>query len=399
MTDITTYPLEDWFETNLSQDWDWSIWTIYVNNTPSFTFPLWVTTYVIVDPGKSNMQLAEISAYSSSLKTITVSNITLDKWAGVSYTQQSHNIWAVVRISHNYQFWKDMVDSINSKIDGNSADIEFGKFANATARDAYFTSPVNGNSAYLIAEWKRTDYVAWAWADRASGTNPNASDTVAGKVEIATQAEFDAWTATGWTWASVVATNDQIRKQINTATAKTNPVNADSIGIANSAADWVIYKTTLTEFKAASDMQATTTTSGFVELATDAEALAWTDQTRYINAKQAKDNYANTSSYVTGTRSTTGTWVTIAHWLWKIPTLITVMFVENVTNYVGQWTCNNSLNQTCFWTNVGWQWLVSWKFIDTNWFNATVTAIDATNITVTRAWTWVSTTYYIYSKA
>jgi hypothetical protein len=56
-------------------------------------------------------------------------------------------------------------------------------------------------------------------------------------------------------------TTDQVRKQINTATAKTTPVNADSIGIADSAASGVIKKTTLTELKAASDMQATTTTS------------------------------------------------------------------------------------------------------------------------------------------
>ena len=98
------------------------------------------------------MQLAEISAYSSSLKTITVSSITVNKGASVAYTQQSHRIQAVVRISHNYQFWKDIVDSLNTKVNTNDDDIAQGKFADATARDAYFTSPVNGNSAYLTTE-------------------------------------------------------------------------------------------------------------------------------------------------------------------------------------------------------------------------------------------------------
>ena len=45
----------------------------------------------------------------------------------------------------------------------------------------------------------------------ASGSvQPNASTTVAGKVEIATEAEFDAWTDTWGTWASLVALPSQI---------------------------------------------------------------------------------------------------------------------------------------------------------------------------------------------
>jgi len=106
------------------------------------------------------MQLAEISAYNSTLNTITVSSISTNKGASVAYTQQAHRIGAVVRISHNYQFWKDIVDSLNSKVNTNDDDIAQGKFADATARDAYFTAPVNGNSAYLTAEGKRTDYIA-----------------------------------------------------------------------------------------------------------------------------------------------------------------------------------------------------------------------------------------------
>ena len=286
MTDITTYPMIDDFDTTLAQAWDGAVGTVYLNDAVGITLPASTTTYIVVNPWKSTMQVAKINAVNNTLKTATVSSITVDKGAWVAYTQQSHPVGSIVRISTNYAFWKDIIDSVNTKVNTNDDDIAQGKFADATARDAYFTSPVNGNSAYLTAEWKWTDYVAGSWADRASWTNPNASDTVAGKVEISTQAEFDDWTATGWTWASVVATNDQIRKQINTATAKSTPVNADSIGIADSAASGVIKKTTITQFKAANDMQATTTTSWFVELATDAEALAWTDETRYINSKQ-----------------------------------------------------------------------------------------------------------------
>lgn len=76
-------------------------------------------------------------------------------------------------------------------------------YADATARDAAITAPANGQSAYLTAEGKWTDYVGGAWQDRASGTNPNASTTVAGKVEIATLAEIDADTGTGGTGAKL----------------------------------------------------------------------------------------------------------------------------------------------------------------------------------------------------
>ena len=215
MTDITTYPLEDWFETELSQARDGAVWTIYVNDTPSFTFPAWVTTYIIVDPWKTTMQLAKISAYSSSLKTITVSSISVNKWASIAYTQQSHQIGAKVRISHNYQFWKDMIDGINSKMNTNSDDLEVWKFADATARDAYRPTPVNWYSAYLIDVWYWTDYQSGNRVQRASwGSFSNATESISWGTEIWTTAEVTAWTAIWWTWASLSVTPAKLAAQI-----------------------------------------------------------------------------------------------------------------------------------------------------------------------------------------
>ena len=208
MSQLTNIPLQDNYKSTLSQAWDGNVWTIYVNTVPSFTFPSWVKTYICVDPWKTNMQVARISAYDATLKTITVDNITLDKGNGVAYTAQTHTVGSVIEISDNYQFREDILTAMNTKVDTNSTDTATGKFANAAARDAYFTSPVNGNSAYLTAEGKRTDYVGGAWVDRATGSTPNASTTVAGKVEIATQAEITAWTSTGWTGALLSTTPD-----------------------------------------------------------------------------------------------------------------------------------------------------------------------------------------------
>ena len=75
----------------------------------------------------------------------------------------------------------------------------------------------------------------------------------------------------------------------------------------------MIKKTTITEFKAAANLQATTTTSGFVELATDAEVATGTDQTRYTNPLQLRTNSKSTTGTTTrATSDSTGS-QTIAH--------------------------------------------------------------------------------------
>jgi hypothetical protein len=67
-------------------------------------------------------------------------------------------------------------------------------------------------------------------------------------VEEATQAEFDAGTKTG-SQADLFPTPDKIQKMINTSTAKTTLVDADLIGIADSAASGVNKKMTYANLK------------------------------------------------------------------------------------------------------------------------------------------------------
>lgn len=79
-------------------------------------------------------------------------------------------------------------------------------FADATARDAAIVSPSNGMSCYLTSAGQAYDYIGGAWTARASGTNPNASETVAGKVEMATNAEAISGADTGGSGAPLVPT-------------------------------------------------------------------------------------------------------------------------------------------------------------------------------------------------
>ena len=76
---LINIPLQDWFETTLAQPWNGQVGAMSINNAPAFTFPSGITTYVVVNPWKTYMQIAEINAYNAGAKTITVSNITLDK--------------------------------------------------------------------------------------------------------------------------------------------------------------------------------------------------------------------------------------------------------------------------------------------------------------------------------
>jgi len=74
------------------------------------------------------MQIAEINAYDASAKTLTVSNITLEKGASVNSTAQTHSVGSEVIISDNYQFWSDILTAIGTKMNlDDDNDVTAGK--------------------------------------------------------------------------------------------------------------------------------------------------------------------------------------------------------------------------------------------------------------------------------
>lgn len=255
MSNITAYPLQDWFETTLAQSWNGAIGTVYLNTAPSFTFPSGVKTYIVVNPWKTNMQVGEIDSLHVWNKTVNVSSISVGSWAGTTYTQESHSVWSTVIISDNYQFWKNIVDAVNSKMDLSggtfTGDVSFSwtgtefRLPNLTTAERLALTPWNGTIVYDSTLWENYQYIAWAWnAFAAWSTQPNASETVAGKVELPNQTEFDAGTDTGGTWAKLTPTPSQIQNMVNTATAKTTMVDADLVLIWDSAASGINKKVT-----------------------------------------------------------------------------------------------------------------------------------------------------------
>lgn len=352
MSQLTNIPLQDNYKSTLSQAWDGNVWTIYVNTVPSFTFPSWVKTYICVDPWKTNMQVARISAYDATLKTITVDNITLDKGNGVAYTAQTHTVGSVIEISDNYQFREDILTAMNTKVNTNSTDTDTWKFANATARDAYFTSPVWWNSAYLIDSQTRTDYNGTSWWTRS--TQWDASTTAKWVVEISTQAQTVAGTTTWETGATLVPTNATINPNNITVTT---PAVWDKISFADVSASNVLWSATIQ-----------TIVDTWRPLATNAEAQAGTWTTQAITPLQLKNfawiqptawtvNYAFplvASLTTTATSPTKKSQATVTRdWTY------TITFTWSTNFWF--WYIQIYKNWSAFWTLRAWVWWATYS--------------------------------------
>lgn len=461
MTQITTYPMEDDFETTLSQARDGTTTTMYVQTTPDFTFPANTATYVIVDPWTSKMQLRKMTAYDSTLKTLTVDTTVLYKWPSVAYTDQSHNIGAVVRISDNYQFWKDIVDAVNTKVNTNSTNIATWYFANAAARDAYFTSPANWNSGYLLAEWYWTDYVAWSRVQRASGSMANATTTTMWWTEIPTGAEITAWTRTWWSWAILSVAPDDLAQVIQsqsyiyfgTATdggtdayvatltpslttyttgnlfiggfAETNTTTTPTLNInwlwamtivwndSNPLTAWdivanrlYIFMKSTSNLKFVIPIQARTDKLWIIEVSTDAEVATWTDTERAVTPASVKTITARKTGTTTKNAADASWTQNIAHWLSRTPRYIRITAISwesggFITTYRAEttynWTTQSSISY--YFANQ-----VTTDFtLNIAWANATQTGVvtcDGTNIIITRTKTNSPTwTYTILREA
>ena len=204
MSEFTHVPLQDKFETQLSQQIDAGATSCTLITAPSFTsIPAGQDVLIGIDYDNTLYEIRKVTAVSGS--TLTLNATPLATYYGQSPTSVAHSAGAKVIISHTWQTFEDIRSAIASKLNTGggtlTGPVKGPVYANAAARDVAIPSPENGQSAYLTAEGKWTDYVAGSWADRASGTNPNASETVAGKVEQATLAEQIAKTETGATGA------------------------------------------------------------------------------------------------------------------------------------------------------------------------------------------------------
>ena len=213
MSDITKFPIEDWFETTLAQEWDWSTWNMFVTKVPASVLPSGVTTYVVVSPWRNRMQVVEVDGWDDTNNTFNVISIATEKWAWLNYTQQAHWVGSIVRISDNYEFWKEIKDNVNSKMDLDWSN--WLEYADTTARDAAlwwdWVATENYRMVKAWANYFNYNLTTNQWEVIDTGTaTPNASVDDAWVVEIAEDAEIEAETDTWSTGAKLVATPSQL---------------------------------------------------------------------------------------------------------------------------------------------------------------------------------------------
>lgn len=212
MPTFSSYPRQDAFETTLPTDIDAVVTTIGLNLAPSFTLSSG-TCYAVIDYDKPTTKIEIISFTGVSGSNLTGVTRGVAKYEGGGSTAQTHSSGAKVIISDNWQTWKDIATAINSKIDTTggtiTGDLLFsGASASfrtpnlTTAQKNAMSAPANGMLVYDTTLGELQQYNGGAWVTFSAGsTQPNASTTVAGKVEQATAAEVKAGTSTGGTGA------------------------------------------------------------------------------------------------------------------------------------------------------------------------------------------------------
>lgn len=276
---LLTYPMQDNFETKLSQARNGATGTVYVQTAPSFTMPASSFTVVTVDPWTDKEQAFIMDSFNTSAKTLNCYSISVDKWPSLAYTQQSHSVGAKVIISNNYRNWKKVKDELDWKawladtntwsgtqtFSGavvNTLSWKPPEYADATARDAAIPSPSNGMLIYNTAVWLNQKYLAGIWTDdTAWGAVPNFSTSVAGKWQGSVSADILAGTLVGSTGANLIVTPDLLKSIILDKSLRlpmTAGENLTAGDLVYADADWTARKTVR---KASAAAQVSTATS------------------------------------------------------------------------------------------------------------------------------------------
>lgn len=233
---LLTYPMQDNFETKLSQARDGATGTVYVQTAPSFTMPASSFTVVTVDPWTDKEQAFIMDSFNTSAKTLNCYSITVDKWPSLAYSQQSHSVGAKVIISNNYRNWKKVKDEIDAKASTSTTntftlaqtfsadiiandDIVTSKwviataYASTAARDAAlwgdwvatqnYTNIKAGAAYYNYNLSTNQREIQSTWT-----TPPDMTESAAGIGEYTTDAEAIGWVDNNWSNALVPKPSD-----------------------------------------------------------------------------------------------------------------------------------------------------------------------------------------------
>ena len=377
MANLTASLAQDNYKSTLSQAYNWAVGTIYVKNTPTVTFPAGKKVFLTINPEKSNMQVVRVSARDSTLKTITVDSIAVNKWSWSAYAQQSHAVGSKVVISIPYAVWEELDTVTTDKLDINGWNGLY--YASTAARDtALWANGVPTTDYRMVRAWSTFyNYNLWTaqWESVDTGTpTPTMTTTSLWTAELWTQAENTAGTASGSVWPLVITPNIMA----------TTIQRGERLYAGVSATGNDTYVVAMTPVLAAY------TTWMRISFKTDvANTWACTINVNSLGAKSIK----------------TQAWSDPADWFIAATSIVSLMY--DWTNFVVQnppniatdaeaRTGTNTTNptnpfqlKTYFgWTPIAWTWIVVWKSTTAVSFTWSATPTKKYQRTAHKTWTY-----------
>lgn len=223
-------PRQNSYSASLTQklDADAAALLIYADSVPICTIPANTYLEMTINP-KRDFTLQEVVLVESintanSTMTIASGGRAQDRYNGDTPTPLEHSVGATITLSNPYSLWVDVETAIDNKFGAGgtlTGDFDFNnndsnttfRLPNMTTteRDAIGT-PANGMLIYNTTTGEFQYYDGGAWQTVGTASVPNASETVAGIIELATNAEMGAGTSVGGTGARLVPPNDQLVK-------------------------------------------------------------------------------------------------------------------------------------------------------------------------------------------
>lgn len=222
MSDLSNIPKQSFFSEALSSPIDASQTSgIVLSDVPEYS-PGGETIYLnILDP--DNPEIISVTGWNSSTNALSGVTRGVDIYTGAGSSGVAHAAGTEVVIADDWNIFSDIATAVNSKADiaGETftGPVDFSgasttlRIPNLTTveRDA-LGAPTNGMLVYDTTAGEFQYYDGGAWHSVGTASVPNASATVAGIIEMATNAEMGTGTSAGGTGALLVPPNDELVK-------------------------------------------------------------------------------------------------------------------------------------------------------------------------------------------
>jgi len=219
MTDFDSYPRQDIFTTTTTASLTAIATTISLTAAVDFTLSSG-TCYGVIDP-TGTPEVVEITAVAGANLTVT-RGIAL--YEGGPSTAATHASGVTFIISDNWKTFDDIATASASKMDKAGGTftgaVDFSgasttlRLNNLTTAEINALTPLNGMRVYDTDLAVHKKYEGGAWVTEAAGATANATESAAGKVELATLAEQGAQTASGSDGPLAIQAQNTIKEHV-----------------------------------------------------------------------------------------------------------------------------------------------------------------------------------------